>query len=210
MRAGSYHHVQQNAGIRHSVGGVDYSTVRAAAFMGLALMSAREAAAHGRPPSLDGRPAEAAKVPLIGGFLGSKQKERCSRLWLWCMFGNMLLVSSQALWCQCWPAMSDMHLCMTCSASRQLIGIDSYCAGGGYVCAIAPSLFEQAHAELLPEVMTGADFLAAHGRHLDTATVVHPESRSAWTLNVYCPIHNLSVGPQWHSIKRHPFVPSLY
>lgn len=62
-----YHACQQNVGIRHSVGGADYGTVRAAAFMGLALISAREEAAHPRPPSLDGRPADPAKLPLIGG-----------------------------------------------------------------------------------------------------------------------------------------------
>lgn len=47
------------------------------------------------------------------------------------------------------------------------------------MCAIAPSLFEQAHSELLPQLMTGADFLAAHGRHLDTATTVQPDGRCA-------------------------------
>lgn len=48
------------------MGGADYGTVRAAAFMGLALMSAREEAAHPSPPALDGRPPGPADLPLIG------------------------------------------------------------------------------------------------------------------------------------------------
>lgn len=39
------------------------------------------------------------------------------------------------------------------------------------------SLFQQAHEAALPEAMSGADFLAAHGRHLDTATTVQPDGR---------------------------------
>jgi hypothetical protein len=46
------------------------------------------------------------------------------------------------------------------------------------VCAIAPSLFEQAHSDALPAALSGAEFLAAHGRHLDAATTVQPDTRS--------------------------------
>lgn len=50
-------------------------------------------------------------------------------------------------------------------------------AGGGHLCALSPSLFQQAHEAGLPESMSGAAFLAAHARHLDTATTVDPAGR---------------------------------
>ncbi len=52
------------------MGGADYGTVRAAAFMGLAMMSARESAAQARPPYLDNVPAASGHLPLIGAALG--------------------------------------------------------------------------------------------------------------------------------------------
>lgn len=146
------------AGIRHSVGGADYGTVRAAAFMGLALMSAREAAAHPRPPSLDGRLPGPADIPLIGGnraaAASSFQNSNAH-----CVIRCRLQFKAE--YCVCWQPL------------KLLIST----AGGGYVCAVAPSLFEQAHSDALPAALSGADFLAAHGRHLDAATTVQPDTR---------------------------------
>ena len=65
---------------------------------------------------------------------------------------------------------------MLCSQLMQLSLTRSH-AGGGYVCAIAPSLFEQAHSDALPGSLSGADFLAMQGRHLDTATTLQPDTR---------------------------------
>ena len=160
------------------MGGADYGTVRAAAFMGLALMSTREAAAHPRPPSLDGRPPGPAAIPLIGAppltaSAGSSQEatgaaSRARRVWCAALLLDIeyVVVAHTAA----------SHL--NSSSCRQSSKRPVRTAGGGYVCAVAPSLFEQAHSGALPASLSGADFLAAHGRHLDSATTVQPDTRS--------------------------------
>lgn len=70
---------------------------------------------------------------------------------------------------------AEYHL--NSSSCRQILKRLVRTAGGGYVCAVAPSLFEQAHSDALPASLSGADFLAAHGCHLDAATTVQPDTR---------------------------------
>jgi hypothetical protein len=45
-------------------------------------------------------------------------------------------------------------------------------AGGGYLTNISPSKFAQMYENLLPEKMSGAEFLAKYDDHWDTATHV--------------------------------------
>ena len=46
---------------------------------------------------------------------------------------------------------------------------------GGYLAEVPLADFERRHARLLPAAMTGADFLADYGPHLDAQTTVRPE-----------------------------------
>ena len=46
---------------------------------------------------------------------------------------------------------------------------------GGYLAEVRPSEFELAYRPLLPAKMLGAEFIAAHGATVDTATRVDPE-----------------------------------
>src|SRR5437764_2358112 len=45
---------------------------------------------------------------------------------------------------------------------------------GGYLCNLAPERFAAAYERLLPEEMSGADFLARYGETGDDATTLHP------------------------------------
>lgn len=47
---------------------------------------------------------------------------------------------------------------------------------GGYLAEVRPSEFATAYLPLLPERMTGAAFIAAHGQTVDTATRVDPDT----------------------------------
>jgi len=98
-----------DSGIRHSVGGSDYGTVRAAAFMGRKMVAALASAAPAEGP---------ARVP-------------------------------------------------TSSPARAPDGL-------AYLTALAPHEFERAFAPLLPELIDGATFAAAHGDHGDTVTTLQP------------------------------------
>lgn len=100
-----------DSGVRHSVGGSDYGSVRAAAFMGKAMVAAATAA-----------------VPLDGpSRLGAG------------------------------------------SAARTPAGL-------GHLTELAPSEFDRALAPLLPEALSGAEFLAKYGSHGDSVTAVAPEA----------------------------------
>jgi hypothetical protein len=47
----------------------------------------------------------------------------------------------------------------------------------GHLVGISPSQFEALLSHLLPETITGAEFLRQYGPHLDTVTEVKPEQR---------------------------------
>lgn len=61
--------------------------------------------------------------------------------------------------------------------------------GGGYLANVPPSEFERRYASRLPDTMTGADFLAAHGPHLDPTTTVDLGQTYAVRLPAAHPVH---------------------
>ena len=113
-----------DSGVRHSVGGSDYGSVRAAAFMGKAMVSA---AAHSVSPDGPAR-------------LGA-----------------------------CSPARSP--------------------GGLGHLTQLAPSEFARALAPLLPDTLSGSDFLAKYGSHGDSVTTVAPGASYAVRTCASHPVH---------------------
>ena len=179
--------VRGAAGIRHSVGGADYGSVRAAAFMGLALCSRRGGGLPGGgapptpPPSTSpGGPAAASAPP--GGTAACSSPSAP---------GPLVSVSNCML-CHCAglsrrspsslgrgsfvnKSIGRVQGRVVRSAMRGWRGIR--CAGGGYLCAMTASQFQDAHEQALPDSLTGSDFLAAGHLHLDSATSVLPTTR---------------------------------
>lgn len=167
------------AGIRHSVSGADYGTVRAAAFMGLALCSRRE----GNQPGSSAPPQPGTSTSADGQLHGLCHQHLCpsfrfrdamlcccmglSRRSLFGLVGNLLLQVHWQMRVQerviLW-AMSDWR------------GVQ--CTGGKYLCAMTASHFQDAHEQALPDSLTGSDFLAAGNLHVDSATSVLPTTRS--------------------------------
>jgi len=116
-----------DSGVRHSVGGSDYGSVRAAAFMGRAIVSAhaQQLPAHGPARLSASSPARAA-----GGL--------------------------------------------------------------NHLTEVAPSEFDRALASILPQSMSGADFIAKHGSHGDTVTSIVPDRAYAVRTCAAHPVHEHS------------------
>jgi galactokinase len=55
--------------------------------------------------------------------------------------------------------------------------MQTHCGGeyGGYWCNVTPEQFEAEHERLLPEEMTGSEFIAKYEKTHDTVTTIHPE-----------------------------------
>ena len=124
------------------MGGADYGTVRAAAFMGLRILStaAKRAGScneesHAGLSAQDGSKSE----DLIGAqhYVNSLQS-----------VGSMV----------CYDALS-------------------VAPGRGYLANVEPSRYYRDFDQALPDSMTGQDFLAEYGSHVDAATTVEPTVR---------------------------------
>ncbi|GBF96474.1 arabinose kinase [Raphidocelis subcapitata] len=143
-----------DSGIRHSVGGADYCSVRVGTFMGAAMMRALAAAAEeeeggggggrGSIAGAGGAAAATAARAVSGGGAGGARL-RVPRV-----------------------------------ARSLLLGA----AGGGGaqpppIVDLPPSLFREVFEAALPESITGAEFLERWGCHGDPVTSIEPEARYA-------------------------------
>ncbi|GFH17563.1 uncharacterized protein HaLaN_14225 [Haematococcus lacustris] len=129
-----------DSGLRHSVGGADYGSVRAGAFMGLKIGQQLAALPH----------SNAADTPHKAGPQQAHQQDREQT-----------------------------------AAAQGLKGA----LQAGYLVGLSPSQFSTWLEPSLPESMTGQQFLALHGAHVDPVTRVLPEVRYAVRQPAAHPVH---------------------
>ena len=188
-----------DSGVRHSVGGQDYGSVRAAAFMGLKILSsmaqaqAQQASRRlGNGNGVEEPPKEPTPIGEAATRPGKRPEPEYPFLRLLVLLARMpameeassVLVlsvpphtaadpSAEPSYLACKPAADSAWLpTLAMLQGQPVTEISLRRTGNGYLANVAPSEFRQFFEESLPEAMEGARFLERFGRHWDGATQV--------------------------------------
>lgn len=158
-----------DSGIRHSVGGADYGSVRVGTFMGLAICSRLASAALQRDNSL-----------TLLGRSGQQTIKGAAQ--------DLAALAAAG-------AAAAKGMAVPGSSSGEGGGIGSSSSSGssrpfgGYLANISPSQYMELFEEQLPAALTGAEFLERFGPHLDSVTRVEPGTKYAVRVPTAHPIH---------------------
>ncbi|KAJ9509756.1 hypothetical protein QJQ45_011405 [Haematococcus lacustris] len=179
-----------DSGLRHSVGGADYGSVRSGAFMGLkigqqlaALPHSNSAdtphkavpqQAHQQDREQSGTGSGSGTAIHAGGGEGRDGEG-----------GPGQVAAREGTTPRLTPSSSTPSSLAPAAAAQGLRGA----LQAGYLVGLSPSQFSTWLEPSLPESMTGQQFLALHGAHVDPVTRVLPEVRYAVRQPAAHPVH---------------------
>lgn len=187
-----------DSGIRHSVGGADYGSVRVGTFMGLRII-------HDLALPIMERSSSTSMAGALTAAASDKRHygEGKSPRFFASDDGSSAVEGSagSAVWRSSQPRESSSSLGSSFSGGNMEGSsprvneawprgpIDrSNVAFGGYLANVSPSQFKELYEQELPLYINGDEFLAHFGSHLDPVTTIDPSARYAIRMPTAHPI----------------------